>query len=487
MALLALCGLQAAAAPLVLAVGVNRSSDPSLPTLRYADDDAVAALELFDSDAGSTWLLSELDAETQELHPRRVESARPPTKAELLRAVAEMRVRVEGMVAQHEQPVVHIWLIGHGDHDERGRGFFALQDANLTQEALTDWVLKPLQRAGRIHLLIDACHAESMVRWRARVENADPTALAQQDFGAFERPANVGVVVAARSTQKTFEWEEMHAGIFSALVRAGLRGAANVDGDDAVSYPELSAYVAAALQGIPVPTARPTLMAIPPRMDERASLSELGWFRNAVPFTAELSALGPTRVDDDRGLWLTGGRFEPGYQVSVWLPKDQSLWLRSDNLEYPLVVNPSGALEMGPAQRAAQLRGPVHVALKQGLFAKAYGPAFMGGYLAANAAAPATQRMVAKPSQPWPVRHWPLWLAAPGLGLAGALGALSLGGGALAAFFAWQYAQTDYERTAAEARQRLAVASAVGAISACASVVLLVAALTLFAADLALN
>lgn len=50
----ALCFTLASASPLVLAVGVNRAPVPDVQALEFADDDAAAAVELFDREGRRT-------------------------------------------------------------------------------------------------------------------------------------------------------------------------------------------------------------------------------------------------------------------------------------------------------------------------------------------------------------------------------------------------------------------------------------------------
>ena len=135
--------------------------------LSYADDDAVAAAAMFGGDPANTWLLTVADAETSELHPAWAARARPPSRAQLLAAVAEVAHAATRQRQVGWQPVIVLWLVGHGTA-EQGVGAFALLDGLLTAAELRQQVLAPLsQAAHRVHVVVDTCHAAAMVRARA--------------------------------------------------------------------------------------------------------------------------------------------------------------------------------------------------------------------------------------------------------------------------------------------------------------------------------
>ena len=70
-----------------LVVGVNRSMDPKVAPLRYADDDAVRYRDLFRAVGGRTITLASLDENTRRLHPDAASDVRPARLALLTSAV----------------------------------------------------------------------------------------------------------------------------------------------------------------------------------------------------------------------------------------------------------------------------------------------------------------------------------------------------------------------------------------------------------------
>lgn len=486
---LLLAQLCVASPPLVLAVGVNRPAARNLPPLKHADDDAAAAAELFLGGNGSAWLLTDMDTDTQERFPQAVAAARRPSLRELDRAVAEMGVEIQRRIGAGEQPVVLVWLVGHGDFDSGGQPFFAMEDGPLLRTDLDTRVIAPLAAAHRLHVLVDACHSEALVKWRARAEAADARAVdLQWNQGAL--PANTGVVVAARATQRTFEWTEMRSGIFSALVRSALRGAANADGDTAVGYQELAAYVQSALQGIPLPDARPTLRAQPPRMDAQAPLSTRAWFPNARTWASEAGALGAFQVETLRGNWMAGGHFEPRTSVELWLPGDGELVVSSREARWHLQPEGDQHLVMQPDGAPSTVaRGVLEDAVKKGLFSSPYGPAFFRGYSAAHQTfePPEPEQPRGSP-RPLPVRwHLAAWLAAGPLVLGAPAAVASLVGLAALSGFALQNALAVTEKTAFDSRQRALITAALLPVPVAVTGLALLLAGGLLALDLLLQ
>jgi hypothetical protein len=453
-------------APLVLALGSNTASGVDLPALQFADDDAAAAVELFGADPERTWLLTTLDADSQERFPQLAQRARPPTLQELLRATSEAAQRVTRLQAQGEHPVVVVWLVGHGAFGADGQPFVALQDGALTQQLLWRKVLAPLAHAHRVHVVLDACHAEAMVRSRALLQATSGVEVRRQFLEpGMLRADNVGYLAAAGAAQKTFEWQEMRAGVFSALVRAGLRGAANANADGCVTYDEVAAFVTASLQGIAIPEARPRVTARPPGVEHGAPLACSGWFAGNATLNADMGSMGQVHVEDARGVWLAGGRFETGHRVNLWLPTGHPLVLRADSGEWPLEPSGDGLVALGPhpLERASLPRGAVERAMREGLFSVSFGPGFLRGFQARPNlpdAAP-QQGSVAAPS-----RHLAAWASAPFLSVALVAAGVTMASLAAAVFSLVEYASTDLQRPAQIAATHVLVSVAVMAAAA---------------------
>jgi hypothetical protein len=207
-------------------VGYN-GGGPNLPTLRFADDDAVRFYRWFKglTPADHLWLLAETDAETA--------AAKPPTRSALLAAIDELKGRLKG----HHARVFFIYA-GHGLP-----GRFLLQPESGDEAAFTGRELRAAFSsldAETAVLFLDACRSQSLFAERGA---NDFTA----EVRALERAADsspLGILTAASSTQSAGEAVSLGGGYFSHVLASGLAGAADADADGTVRFGELAAFVA---------------------------------------------------------------------------------------------------------------------------------------------------------------------------------------------------------------------------------------------------
>lgn len=456
--------------PLVLAVGVNDPGVAGLAPLRYADDDAVAALDLFGAgpDSGRAFLLSVLDEDSQRAHPGHAAAARAPSRRALREVVAQLAHRIDAERRQGGAPPVVVWLSGHAEPSASGRTRFLLADGDaLDDEDLRQEILAPLAAAHRIHVFIDSCFAGGLVRARARLAAVDAAEAAQAFARLDESPQdNVGVWLSSSSATRSWEWQEVGAGVFSAMVRAGLRGAADVDGDDVVRTSELEGWLAAAAASVRIDMARPRVRVIPPPIERDAVVAARAWVADARVLRKDLSGYGLFHVVDAAGRWWLGGSFEPGVHAGLWLPSGARLWLVTRDGERPLEENDSGWAVGERAPSGAQPRSTfsaavVDEAFREGLFATLWGPSFLRGYRAASREA---SRPPPPPATSPPAKRW-----APAAVTLTTAAVLAAGGGVVAGIFSGisfvQWADTGKERAAHEAFTQGSVLAVVAAVA----------------------
>lgn len=286
---------RAAAGPrtFVLIVTNNRSLDLGRPDLQYADDDAVKYYELFRAAArhgGQLHLLTELDRDTERLFPSLREVAVPPSKKAVLRAAE--RIAAEAARARRAGDSVDFYLVyaGHGDI-EGGRGFLELKDGRLYAEEL-EALLKKVPST-RSHVIVDSCNSFFVINAR-RPGGRRFATPADAARSLSKRLPNVGVFLSTSAEADVFEWSELQSGIFSHAVRSGLSGAADANGDGAVSYAELRAFVDIAASGVKNPAYRPRVYARGPAGDDRTALLVAGATKSSQ-----------LRVDREREVRLT--------------------------------------------------------------------------------------------------------------------------------------------------------------------------------------
>jgi hypothetical protein len=367
---------------------LKRSGD-GLVTLRYADDDALKFYSLMERASRRAFLLSVLDADTQRRFPEVARRAAPPSIVELERVVTLVSESMRRDRALGAEPELVFFFSGHGVRDESGNASLSLLDGALTRAWLYERLFARVP-ARLIHVVIDACHAEALVRPRdvnAQVEPLDTaTQAAYVDSATLERFPNVGALLASSAQAQSFEWDAYRGGVFAHQLLSGLRGGADVNGDGSVEYSEIAAFLSAANLGVKDPRARLDVVVKPPRMDRRAPLLELSRLGRQVELRGR--ATGPWArgffVETERGERLVDLLPENASPVSLRLPVGERLFLVRTDGEIKLAPSDGGIVELeslvgrSPEVRA---RGSLDSALRQGLFTARFGPAFYQGYV----------------------------------------------------------------------------------------------------------
>jgi len=293
-----------------------------LSTLKFADDDAASMTAFLAEFGAETRLLTVMDADTQRRYPELVARARPPSLVELRRAIAEYAVSVARDERAGDESVLVFFFSGHGVDDVGERSFLSLLDAPLTQALLYDEILPHLP--GRaVHLIVDACHAEAVVRPRdLNVGIGDVTEDDRARYRArwtLDRFPHVGAVIASNVSAQAQEWDRYRQGVFTHEVLSGLRGAADVNGDGRVEYSELEAFLAAANRSVRDDRARPSVLVRVPAIDARAPLVNLpSPMRRACVILQASSVACSSRTSSARPSWKCSGKM-------AFLPKSRCL------------------------------------------------------------------------------------------------------------------------------------------------------------------
>jgi hypothetical protein len=374
-------GPASAAVLYAVVVGWNGSPSPGVPPLRFADDDAAQYARLLRDAGARTTLLTTFDADSRALQAD-TPSDGPPTRAALFEALAAIDRRIAAEEAPAELIVVYT---GHGDVDH-GEGFVTLDGSRLTRTDLRDRVLSG-RRAERLHVIVDACKSYYLVFARGGERRRHEAAFV--DAQAAELLPRVGFTLSTSSDADSHEWEEVQGGVFSHEVRSALRGAADADGDGAVSYAELGAFVRTANLAIANPRYRPRFTVVPPadsRLGARTPL--LGWRGASAARTVRLDSAGDSRfsVDDGVGRRLLDANL--AVATAVHLPRAALyVWSRPGDHEYALAAADADVAlsQLSARPRRVAARGALQDAFAQ-LFARPFGEAAVGDWLAHPAA-----------------------------------------------------------------------------------------------------
>jgi hypothetical protein len=454
----------------VIAIGNNApppgqtAEDEGLRALRYADDDAAAFFTFTRPLSRRASLLTVLDRDSQRRFPELVAQSRPPSLAELRRVVAEYRTSFEADRRAGDEPVLLFFYSGHGSSPPDQAPSLTLLDAPLTQQVLYDDVLASLPTR-YTHVLVDACHAEAVVR--PRDADAEPVAVAEDDARRFaarttlSRFPQVGALVATTSVAQAHEWDVYQRGVFTHELLSGLRGGADVNHDGRIEYSELDAFLAAANHGIVDPRARLRVVAHPPDLNRRAPIVDLTRWHGDAQLVGAAAQLGWFHVEDARGNRIADVRTEPDFKIALHVPAGATLFIINGAGEAEITPSTGARIDLQHVRLhppALARRGALDLAMQRGLFAAPFGPTYYRGYVdqsqelvAVSFTDESASSVDLSPSPPTRPSRRPAWLS---FGVAAGLAVTSGVFAGLAARARQDYDGTELQRTATDARTR---------------------------------
>lgn len=367
----------------------TQETTPAIGPLQFADDDAAAFFQLISGASPDAHLLTVMDRDTQALYPRLTAVARAPSLDELRAAVAAIARELDRDRRDGRRSTLFVFFSGHGTVVEGKSAALALLDGGITQGLLYDEILAALH-ADTVHLLVDACHAEAVVRPRdtqaqtVRVTAADAQALLVRSTLA--RFPHVGAIVASAGNAPSHEWDVLRHGVFTHELLSGMRGAADVNRDRKIEYSELYAFLGAANRKVDDARARLAIVARPPDVDRRSVLWDLD--RAAHEGVARLTGVpgqaGLVRVEDSAGRLLASLHGEMGFAADLLLPAGDPLYIRAVSGEARLEAKSGTSVafqSLSFTRPGERTRGSLENALQRGLFASAFGPSYYNGFV----------------------------------------------------------------------------------------------------------
>lgn len=372
-----------AAAPeqkLAVVVGWNAAPRAELPTLRYADDDAVRWTVLLQTFGAKVELLTDLDADSRKLYGDTLPVPARPTRSALRSAMDRVARQVAAAKAAGGRTVLYFVYAGHGDVDD-GQGYVALADGRFFRSDLENEVLAR-SAADINHVVVDACRSFYFVYGRGPGGRRKPWHGSYFSAGAGDRFPNTGFLLSSSSGAPSHEWEEFQSGVFSHEVRSGLLGGADADRDGRVTYREIAAFVRVANMTIRNERFRPSVLARPPP-ERDAVLLDLR-AAGAGEIQIERSTLGRQVLEDPIGVrWAD---LHSGSDSSVTLRLPAIGWSRGHfylrsfgrEVEYRIPAHARTTLaSIAPERPTATRRGAVHEAFLQ-LFERPFDAGALG-------------------------------------------------------------------------------------------------------------
>jgi hypothetical protein len=307
-------------------VGYN-GGQPGLPSLRYADDDAIRfSLFLKGLDAPArrvhVWTLTELDADTRAMLKGAglaVTADGPPTRTALATVMDDVGRSLAAARRDAPPPAFYFIYAGHG---LPGRVLLQPESAGapaaITGHEISA-AISALTRATpdlRVFVFLDACRSQSLFSSRGPDPEIGPDLVPQAR--SLERAAHavrIGILTAAFSGRAAGEVRGLAAGSFSHFLASGLRGAADANGDQIVTFGELVAFVS--LNTASLTGQRPWFM--PPAGDFSQPAIDLRGYRTRLDLSAAPS--GQYRVQGINGRPVFAEAFKgPGQRLSLVLP-----------------------------------------------------------------------------------------------------------------------------------------------------------------------
>ncbi len=346
-----------AKATFALIVGANQSVDANLAPLKYADDDAARYLDLFRLLGARTYLLTRLDDNTRRLHPQAVAEAEEPKRAHFDRAVEQLEQAVAQASSRGVETIVYLVYAGHGNVTN-GQGYITLEDTRITGAELAQ-IVKRIP-ATRVHVIVDACASYFLAY--SRGPGGERRALEGFRASALTEDTRVGVLLSTSSARESHEWDAFQGGVFSHEVRSGLYGAADANGDGAVSYREIAAFVARANAAVPNEKYRPDVYARAPQGSDTLLDIRNGLQRRLV---IEGKHAGHYILEDARGVRVADVHNAPGQTLSLVRPGPTiPIYLRTANDDREYLVSPGPQVlalaDLAEREIRTRTRGAAH-------------------------------------------------------------------------------------------------------------------------------
>ncbi len=365
-----------------LVVGSNHSVDEDKPPLRYADDDAARFFDLYRALGAHVFLVSRLDEDTKRLHTQAAAEARAPLAHEWSIVATELAEVVQQAQTRGLRTELHVVFAGHGDEVD-GAGALELEDRRISGDELLREIIETAG-ASRTHVIIDACHSFAFAYAGPRGPGGERRPVA--GFSRRSLLANaegVGLLLSSSSTRETHEWEVVQSGIFSHVLRSGMLGAADADGDSQVSYREIAAFVERAAVAIPNERFRPRVHVDPPD-DTNVSFLDLRPAMKRRLETDDTATPGHHYIENSLGVRLGDFHASPGQKVRLIRPPGFGrLYVRQASGEKEYVVPNELALvrldERRPTEVRVAARGAAHNAFEH-LFALPFGEGTVENY-----------------------------------------------------------------------------------------------------------
>ncbi|RMF17289.1 MAG: caspase family protein [Candidatus Dadabacteria bacterium] len=361
-------------------VGNNRPLDQDLSTLFFADDDALQMARFWSAFADEVHLLTDADPDTLSRYPAIATAAETPTRDALDRALQEAFTALERARKRGARTELVFYFSGHGSVNRQGVGYLHLADARFSRSDLYARVLAR-SPADRNLVIIDACNSGMMIRARGAEETAEAFRRTVQALIAAEdinRYPNTGLLLSTALAETVHEWSVWRGGVFSYILRSGLSGGADIDGNGQIDWSEIHAWIDAADSRV---SDADLQLHAEVRPDQSSGLPVLDLNRGRGLRRLTLPAGRQRLTIWDRDVRWLDVHADAATAMTLWLPADRALVVEQRDRQAALPE----ATQILLAQLDWRPRGTTTARgnaqpLAGKIFAEPFSPAFLAGW-----------------------------------------------------------------------------------------------------------
>jgi len=221
----------------ILSIGVGRYTDPSVPNLRFAPNDAKGIVAAFKTQEGRRYgqVRSLILADGGD---------REPTRDNISDGMDFLR-------SARQSDIILLFLSGHGGTDDLGQFFFMPGNMAFNQNGTpqrsriipNNELQEVLRFPGQKLVFIDSCYSGGFTGNQAGTVDNDTLINSLKD----DAPV---IFTSSSKTQQSWEWESASLGLFTHVLIQGLSGTADANRDGRITVEELGDYVKKTVPGM---------------------------------------------------------------------------------------------------------------------------------------------------------------------------------------------------------------------------------------------
>lgn len=151
---------------------------------------------------------------------------------------------------------LYVYYSGHGAPDMNSKGYLMPTDANPARLELTAYAMDDLianinaLETKEALLIVDACFSGGVSNGDYLVKNASSLGLKVKSVSS-SLPSNISVITASEEDQIASWYVEKQHGLFTYYLLKGIKGDADINSDNMLTFDELKSYIIDSNNGVP--------------------------------------------------------------------------------------------------------------------------------------------------------------------------------------------------------------------------------------------